>query len=106
MLLSTVIQTLKRPLLVCNELWRAPLSEPEIERMLVCSGIFSSIGYDTKRRALQVEFTNGCLYRIDDVSAKTYRALMQAESFDRYYQENIQKRFEMTKIGAVTPLGG
>ncbi|MDW3225786.1 MAG: hypothetical protein R8G34_23335 [Paracoccaceae bacterium] len=66
-LLFAVIQTLKRPLLVRNELWRDPLSEPEIERMLVCSDIFLSIGYDTKRRALQVEFANGYLYRIDDM---------------------------------------
>lgn len=105
MLLSTVIQTLKRPLMECYELWREPLSEPEIERRLVSSSIFSSIGYDRKRRALQVEFTNGHLYRIDEISAKTYGALIQADNFDRYYRENIQQRFEMTKIGTLMQMG-
>lgn len=105
MLHSIIIQTLKRPLLVFYELWREPLSEPEIERMLICSGILSSIGYNAQRRALQVEFTNGHLYRIDDVSAHTYKALMQAENFDRYYREYIKYRYKITKIGALMPMG-
>lgn len=105
MLRSIVIQTLKRPMAVCCELWHQPLSEPEIERTLVCSCMFSSVGFDTQRRALEVEFRNGYLYRIDNVSAETYLALVQAKNFDRYYREHILNRFEMTKIGAVPPMG-
>lgn len=105
MLHSIVIQTLKLPASLFGDLWRPSISEPEIERTLVCSSMVSSIGFQTGKRALQVEFNNGFLYRVDDISFQTYRALMQAENFDRYYRDNILHRFEMTKIGALMPMG-
>lgn len=81
------------------------MSEPEIDRVLVCSCMLSSIGFDTERCALQVEFSNGCLYRIDDVAPKTFDALMQANNFDHYFRESILNRFKLTKIGTLMPMG-
>lgn len=102
---ANLIQTLKRSVIVCYELWHAPLTEPEIDRTLVCSCMVSSIGYDPARRVLQVEFNNGGLYRVDDVPAQTYRALMRAQNFDHDFRQNILNRFDLTKIGSVTPMG-
>ncbi|NRB03980.1 MAG: KTSC domain-containing protein [Rhodobacteraceae bacterium] len=102
---SVALQSLKRFMNACNDLWCPSLTEPEIERALVCSCMISSIGFDSARQALQVEFCNGHLYRVDEVPAETYEALMQAENFDRHYRENILGHFEIEKIGVLMPLG-
>ena len=102
---SVVLQSLKRSMKACYDLWCPPLTEPEIERAHVCSSMISSVGFDPARQALQVEFSNGHLYRVDEVPAETYDALMQAESFDWYYRNYILGHFESEKIGILMPLG-
>ncbi|MFK7878210.1 KTSC domain-containing protein [Roseobacter sp.] len=105
MLRFSFFQSLKRPAGALHGVWEKPLPEPEIEREIVHSSFLTTIGYDTTRNAIQVEYKNGCLYRIDGVPEQTYGALKKADNFDQFFREQILNQFEMTKTGTLMPMG-
>ncbi|MCX7429196.1 MAG: KTSC domain-containing protein [Planctomycetia bacterium] len=49
-----------------------------------------SVGYDEDQQTLEIEFTNGAVYRYFDVPAEVYRGLMAAESHGRYFHEHVR----------------
>lgn len=82
------------------------LSETEITRHIVRSKSIATLGHDATRKCLQVEYFNGILYRIDDVSVETYQNLKDAEDFDRIFQQEICAHLPMKRIGCVAPVHG
>jgi hypothetical protein len=68
-------------------------------RQVVTSQIIHSVGYDAATRTLEVQFRNGWLYRYDDVPVEIYRALLAADSHDRYLKRNIVDKFVTTRLG-------
>ena len=58
------------------------------------------MGYDEDETILEVEFTNGAVYRYFDVPAEVYLGLMAAESHGRYFHQHVRDagyRYERTK---------
>jgi hypothetical protein len=48
------------------------------------------VGYDEGQEILEIEFTNGAVYRYFDVPAEVYGGLMAAESHGRYFQQHVR----------------
>ncbi|MGA2032943.1 MAG: KTSC domain-containing protein [Thermoguttaceae bacterium] len=71
-----------------------------IRRSAVASSALRSVGYDEGRRILEIEFTNGAVYRYFDVPAEVYRGLMAAASHGRYFNRQVRNagyRYEKLK---------
>jgi hypothetical protein len=64
--------------------------EHAIERTPVRSSALRSVGYDKDSQTLEIEFTNGAVYRYSDVPPEVYRGLMAAESHGRYFNQHVR----------------
>ncbi len=60
-----------------------------IRRSPVSSSAFRSVGYDEDREILEVEFTNGAVFRYFDVPYEVHRGLMAAESLGRHFHQHV-----------------
>ncbi len=68
-------------------------------RQLIVSTALKSIGYDAVARVLEVELQSGPIYRYFDVPLSVYDALMSAPSKGRYFDDNVQGKYEYRPIG-------
>ena len=64
-----------------------------MERTPVESKSVASVGYDSERFELEVEFHNGRVYRYGQVPIAAYRLLLQAPSVGEYINKVIKPRF-------------
>ncbi len=69
-----------------------------IPRTRVQSSGLASVGYSKRRHILEIEFTNGTVYRYVDVAPSVYRDLMSAESKTRYYDLNIKRNYRSVRV--------
>jgi len=70
----------------------ATAREEAISTSRVRSSALPSVGYDEDQQALEIEFTNGAVYRYFDVPAEVYRGLMAAESHGRYFHQHVRDK--------------
>jgi hypothetical protein len=66
-------------------------------RQRVESSAVRSVGYDKRRRVLEVEVAGGTVYQYLDVPAREYFALVSADSVGRYYNQQIKDTYEFLK---------
>lgn len=64
--------------------------------MKVQSSTISEINYDGK--LLTISFTNGREYVYEGVPANVYEAFTQADSKGKYFHENINYRYNYSRI--------
>lgn len=64
-----------------------------MERIPVDSKSVTSVGYDSARFELEVEFRNGRVYRYEQVPVAAYRLLLQAPSIGEYINKVVKPRF-------------
>ena len=69
-----------------------------MERTPVDSKSVASVGYDSERFELEVEFRNGRVYRYEQVPAAAYRLLLQAPSIGEYVNKVIKPRFNAKAV--------
>jgi len=69
-----------------------------VKRQLVQSVSIRSIGYNARRRILEVEFRSGDYYRYSDVPASVHHALMASGSKDGYLQRYVLDEYAATKV--------
>ncbi|MFC4858398.1 KTSC domain-containing protein [Actinophytocola glycyrrhizae] len=67
-------------------------------RQPVESSAVVSVGYDKKRRMLEVEVDGGAVYQYLDVPPREYFALVSADSVGRYYNQQIKVNYEFLKV--------
>jgi hypothetical protein len=67
-------------------------------RQRVDSSAVVSVGYDKKRRVLEVEVDGGAVYQYLDVPAREYFALVSADSVGRYYNQSIKPNYEFLRV--------
>ncbi|MGB3444959.1 MAG: KTSC domain-containing protein [Actinophytocola sp.] len=67
-------------------------------RQPVTSSVVVSVGYDKKRRMLEVEVDGGAVYQYLDVPAREYFALVSAGSVGRYYNQEIKANYEFRRV--------
>jgi hypothetical protein len=67
-------------------------------RQPVESSVLASVGYDRKRRLLEVELVSGVVYQYLDVPPKDYMALLAAESSGRFYNQHIKPNYDYRQV--------
>jgi lysyl-tRNA synthetase, class II len=68
-------------------------------RQLITSTGLKSVGYDAVAHVLEVELQSGSISRYFDVPPSVYEALMSAPSKTRYFNDNVQGKYESRPIG-------
>ena len=68
-------------------------------RQLIVSTALKSVGYDAVAHVFEVELQSGLIYRYFDVPLSVYEALMSAPSKGRYFDDNVQGKYEHRQIG-------
>jgi len=58
----------------------------------------ASAGYDERSRTLEVEFTNGSIYRYLDVPVGVYAQLLSADSVGRFLNQHIRDRYFYVRL--------
>src|ERR1700730_14549437 len=69
-----------------------------IPRERVQSSGLTAVGYSKRRHILEIEFTNGAVYRYVDVPPSVHRDLMSAESKTGYYALNIKRNYHSYRV--------
>jgi lysyl-tRNA synthetase class 2 len=67
-------------------------------RTVVSSASLSSVGYDRRMRALEVEFRSGRIYLYLDVPKPVYDGLRTAASKGRYFNERVRDAFDAVRL--------
>ena len=69
-----------------------------MDRVSVTSSNLNSVGYDSQKEILKIEFHSGGIYQYFDVTSKIYDELMTAPSHGKYFARVIKPRFKWTQI--------
>jgi hypothetical protein len=64
------------------------------------SSYLMTFGFDERKNLLEIEFTDGSVYRYIDVSSNIYQGLMNSQSHGRYYLAHIKNNFQNSKSRA------
>ena len=71
-----------------------------MKRRKVESTNVASVGFDPKRKVLEVEFQTGAVYQYREVPKPTYDALLKADSKGRYLAANVKGKYPYERIDA------
>lgn len=71
-----------------------------MERTAVDSSEIRSIGYDAKKRVLEVEFCAGGVYRYCGVPEEVHRQLLAADSVGRFFNAEVRTRYRFRRLTA------
>lgn len=69
-----------------------------MHREPVDSSSLNSLGYDARKRLLEVEFRNGGVYRYLDVPQDEFEALKGADSVGRHLNQEIKPFYSVIKV--------
>ncbi len=69
-----------------------------IPRQAVVSSALASIGYSKRLHILEIEFSNGAIYRYFEVPPSVYRDIISVESKARYYDTNIRGNYRSVRV--------
>lgn len=69
-----------------------------MNRNPVQSSNIAAIGFDPDTSELEIEFTNGNIYRYANVPADEHEHLIMAESLGRHFAARIKNQFECRKV--------
>ncbi len=72
-----------------------------MDRFVVKSSNIASVGYDSVRLVLEIEFKSGGVYQYFKVPLWVYTEFLNAPSLGRYLNRNIASIFDYTCIGYV-----
>ena len=67
-------------------------------RQVVESSSLRSMGYDRATATLEVEFTNGGVYRYADVPPELWSAFRNSDSKGKFFQDHVREHFETTRV--------
>ena len=71
-----------------------------MKREPVESRAILGVGYDGRRRVLQIEFSDHDVYDYFDVPSSVHRGLMRAESHGRHFAEHVRDRYAYERVAA------
>jgi len=69
-----------------------------MERKRVNASSIRSVGYDSGRQLLEVEFTSGSIVQYSGVSPEVHRRFMNAPSPGSFFQDQIDEHFASKRI--------
>jgi len=69
-----------------------------IKRVSVASSNIASVGYDSEKQILEIEFHHGAIYQYFDVPEKVYNDLINSAAIASNFMSEIKNKFESKKI--------
>jgi hypothetical protein len=69
-----------------------------VHRRPIESSVLAAVGYDQRRRILEVELVSGAVYQYLEVPAREFMALLAADSSGRHYNTKIKPNYDYRKI--------
>jgi hypothetical protein len=69
-----------------------------IRRQPVHSSGLAAVGYSKRLHVLEIEFTNGAIYRYAEVPPQVHRDLMSTESKARFYDANVRGKYRSVHV--------
>jgi hypothetical protein len=75
---------------------------PAMKTIPVVSNTLRTVGYDTDRQLLQIEFQNRSIYQYFEVPQAVYEELMQASSKGAYFNRSIRPHFDDVLVKAAS----
>lgn len=69
-----------------------------MRRTMVESSVIRAVGYDRRRRALEVEFHGGRVYRYRDVAESVFARFLAAASKGRFFNRHILGEYEFDRL--------
>lgn len=64
-----------------------------MERKRISASNIRSVGFDSRNRVLEIEFSNGSIVQYNGVSDEVHRRFVNAPSPGSYFQDNIEENF-------------
>jgi hypothetical protein len=68
-----------------------------MKRTPVTSSNLRNVGFDPKRKVMEIGFKSGRVYEYTGVSAQRHRALMQAASHGKYHWKFVRTSYPYTR---------
>lgn len=69
-----------------------------MDRKRINSSAIRSVGYDSRNRVLEIEFSNGGISQYSGVAEEVYRRLMNSPSPGSYFHDNIEESFTPKRV--------
>lgn len=69
-----------------------------MERKRINATNIRSVGYDSRNRLLEVEFSSGSVVQYSGVSEEVYRGLMNAPSPGSYFRDRIEEDYPAKRL--------
>ncbi len=69
-----------------------------MKRRPVSSTTIAAVGYDERRKILEIEFTSGAVYRYSDVSRAVYAGLMSADSHGLFFNLHVKGNYHHIRL--------
>jgi hypothetical protein len=69
-----------------------------MERKRVSASNIRSVGYDSGKQLLEIEFSSGSIVQYSGVSPEVHRQFMAAPSPGSFYQDKIDENFPAKRI--------
>lgn len=69
-----------------------------MDRKRVNASTIRSVGYDTGKQLLEIEFTSGSIVQYSGVSPEVHRRFVNAPSPGSFFQDQIDESFPATRV--------
>lgn len=69
-----------------------------MERKRVSASNIRSVGFDSRARVLEIEFSNGSIVQYSGVSDEVHRRLINAPSPGSYFQDSIEENYTAKRV--------
>ena len=69
-----------------------------MERKRISASNIRAVGFDSRNRLLEIEFSNGSIVQYSGVSDEAHRRLVNASSPGSYFQDNIEDNFTAKRV--------
>ena len=69
-----------------------------MERKRISASNIRSVGFDSRNRVLEIEFSSGGITQYSGVSEEVYRRLMNAPSPGSYFRDEIEESFTGKRV--------
>jgi KTSC domain len=76
-----------------------------MEMKKTSSGKLIAIGYDERKKILQVQLNDGYTLQYSNVNEETWRRLSTSGSAWSYYRDNIEEEFAAKRVASGAPRG-
>lgn len=69
-----------------------------MERKRVNAGRIRGVGYDSRARVLELEFSDGSIYQYTGVGEEAYRRLSGSSAAASYFRDNIEEEYPAKRV--------